>query len=187
MHSWRVLLLPFIDQKELYKQYNFDEPWDSPENRKLLDQRPAIYSIHDLDKMSGSEANYLVVVGKNTAWPTNGSIRFDDISDGTENTILVVENIGSGIHWTQPADLNFDSMSFDLASSPPNGISSRYLPAGAVLADGSLHTLSASEFPPARLRAMVTANTGDDPLLDTATTIEDGRDRPLRLDSESTE
>ena len=42
-YSWRVAILPYLEQNELYKRYNFDEPWDGPNNRKLLDQMPAIF------------------------------------------------------------------------------------------------------------------------------------------------
>src|SRR5262245_23505539 len=41
-HSWRVLLLPFIDQAALYTRYKFDEPWDGPGNRTLLYEMPAL-------------------------------------------------------------------------------------------------------------------------------------------------
>lgn len=185
MHSWRVLLLPFINEKELYGRYNFAEPWNSPENRKLLDQRPAIYALHDRDKVSGSVTNYLAVVGQDTAWPTKGSVCLDDITDGVENTILVVENVGSGIHWTEPVDLNFESMSFELASSPKNGISSSYLPAAVLDASGFVRTLHADDISQDHLRAMFTVAADDDALQGSVYTIEDGRDRPLRQDSES--
>ena len=41
-HSWRVLILPFVEQKALYKRYNFDEPWNGPNNRKLAGRRPDV-------------------------------------------------------------------------------------------------------------------------------------------------
>jgi hypothetical protein len=43
MHSWRVLILPMLDQQFLYSQYDFDQPWDSPANRSVMDRMPAIY------------------------------------------------------------------------------------------------------------------------------------------------
>ena len=48
-YSWRVAILPYIEQEPLYKQYNFDEPWDGPNNRKLLDKMPAVYSYPGAD------------------------------------------------------------------------------------------------------------------------------------------
>ena len=40
MHSWRVLILPYLDRDDLYKAYNFTEPWDGPNNKKLATSRP---------------------------------------------------------------------------------------------------------------------------------------------------
>ncbi|HEY7310342.1 MAG TPA: sigma-70 family RNA polymerase sigma factor [Gemmataceae bacterium] len=42
--SWRVALLPYLEEQELYKQFKLDEPWDSPHNKKLLSKMPAIYA-----------------------------------------------------------------------------------------------------------------------------------------------
>jgi uncharacterized protein DUF1559 len=53
LHSWRVLLLPFLEQRELYEQYDFDEPWDGPNNRKLLAQRPSVFAFHDVQSQQG--------------------------------------------------------------------------------------------------------------------------------------
>ena len=44
-HSWRVLILPFIEQDSLLKQYRFDEPWDGEHNKKLIDKMPKIYAL----------------------------------------------------------------------------------------------------------------------------------------------
>ena len=185
MHSWRVLILPIIGEQALYDRYDFTKPWDSPENRLLLSQRPGLFALHDRNNDGGSTTNYLAVVGAETAWSVESPFSLDRITDGPPNTILVVENVGSGIHWTEPADLNFDSMSFELASSPPNGISSSYLPSAALTADGFVRVLPADEFPPERLRAMLTAAAGDEPSPYPAATIEDGRNRPLRSVSDS--
>src|SRR5205085_8095175 len=56
VHSWRVELLPYLDEEDLYKQYKLDEPWDSENNRKLLDKMPAVY-LHPVAKTSGSKPN----------------------------------------------------------------------------------------------------------------------------------
>src|SRR5262245_6222164 len=41
--SWRVQILPFVEQEALYKQFKLDEPWDSPNNKKLIDVVPRLY------------------------------------------------------------------------------------------------------------------------------------------------
>ena len=68
-YSWRVAILPYIEQNELYNQYNFEEPWDGPSNRKLLDKMPAVYSYPGADGEPSSPTNpsYFVFSGDGTA------------------------------------------------------------------------------------------------------------------------
>jgi hypothetical protein len=79
MHSWRVLILPFIEQAPLYKQYRFDEPWDGPHNRKLHDAIVPAFSCpaHDA-QMPPTEASYLAVIGPETIWPGDRPVRMAD-------------------------------------------------------------------------------------------------------------
>lgn len=114
MHSWRVLLLPFVDHQELYKQYDFREPWDGPNNRKLANK--INLDLFQCPSGSNDEAslmtNYVAVVGPQTAFPGSRSASFEDFRDGVENSILLVEIANSNIHWMEPRDLMFDEMSF---------------------------------------------------------------------------
>jgi Protein of unknown function (DUF1559) len=68
-YSWRVAILPYVEQAPLYNQYNFDEPWDGPSNRKLVDKMPAVYSHPDADGGPSSHINasYFVFTGKGAA------------------------------------------------------------------------------------------------------------------------
>ena len=55
MLSWRVMILPFIEQDALYKQFRLEEPWDSEHNKKLLAKMPEVFASpdeksHDLTK-----------------------------------------------------------------------------------------------------------------------------------------
>ena len=115
-YSWRVALLPFIEQQALYNQYRFDEPWDGPNNRKLIDRMPAIYSVPgpDGNPSSRSTASYYVFAGESAALGSpqtpGGKVvepKFEMITDGLSNTILAVEWEGN-IPWTKPADIPFD-------------------------------------------------------------------------------
>jgi hypothetical protein len=103
--SWRVLILPFLMQKELYKQFHIDEPWDSEHNKKLLDKMPAIYAQPGVRMKSPGLTAYQVFVGKDALFDGSRRLRWPaDIPDGTANTILVVEGV-SAVPWTKPADL----------------------------------------------------------------------------------
>lgn len=71
-HSWRVLILPYLDEDELYSQYRFDEPWNGPNNRKLATRIPEIYVCPHDERSSlpdNTMTTYLAVVGTRTAWP----------------------------------------------------------------------------------------------------------------------
>lgn len=119
MHSWRVLILPFMEQRELYDQYDFDEPWDGPNNRKLWDQMPYLYSCKGCERcrtiggepfgeLPRNAANYVAIVGAEAAWPGATSRKVTELADGTSNTLMILEYSGASQPWTAPADLPFD-------------------------------------------------------------------------------
>jgi hypothetical protein len=60
-HSWRVELLPFLEQQDLYDEYRFDEPWDSEHNRALLSKMPAVFRS-PLDEPDSTNASYFALV-----------------------------------------------------------------------------------------------------------------------------
>lgn len=140
MHSWRVILLEFID-RDLYEQYNFDEPWDGPNNSKLIPQVPKCYRCPSDDAPPGT-TNYVAIVGAPTVWPNTSSCRLSQITDGTTNTIAVVEVTGLNIPWTKPQDLDFATMTMQVNAPTGNGPSSQH-PAGALAlwVDGSVPIL----------------------------------------------
>lgn len=157
MHSWRVLILPWLEQKSLYDQYRFDEPWDGPHNRLLADKMPAVFAFHDKTDHGGI-TNYLRVVGPGTASPGATTISNKDITDGTDNTLLIVENLGAGVNWLEPRDLEFDVMSF--AINDPRGISSWYANPAGVTVQGMTHKLPIDANPEA-VRALFTIAAGE--------------------------
>ena len=57
MHSWRVLLLPFLEKQALYSQYRFNEPWNSPNNRKVTDRATALYQCPSQFNMKAPTTN----------------------------------------------------------------------------------------------------------------------------------
>jgi hypothetical protein len=103
--SWRVHLLPYMDQAALYKQFHLDEPWDSEHNRKLSETIPKVY-VHPGIKLKPGMTTYVVPIGERTVFGGKESLRIRDIRDGTSNTIMVVNvTPDNAVIWTKPDDL----------------------------------------------------------------------------------
>jgi hypothetical protein len=170
MHSWRVLILPFVEQKALYDEYRFDEPWDGPHNRTLADSMPSVYRCPS-DPGANPHlpiSSYLAVVGPETNWPGEKTVSLHDVKDGTSQTLLVVESHNSGIHWMEPRDLHTGQMAREINPAHGQGIcschgSQREL-AQAALADGSVQILS-NDLTREEIEALLTIAGGEaDPL-----------------------
>lgn len=109
MHSWRVLLLPYLEQDGLHAMYDFDEPWDSPENQAVAQMMPDVYRCPSNSPSGGSETGYVVIVGPGTVFDGAKTTSLDKISasDGASNTVLVMEVAGA-TPWLEPRDYDPD-------------------------------------------------------------------------------
>jgi hypothetical protein len=107
-HSWRVELLPLLggELERLYAQYKLDQPWDSPANKKVLEQMPEIFRSAYDDPKSTNSAFY-VLVGPGTIFEGSKGIEMSQITDGTSNTLMIVE-AKRNIPWTKPEDIAYD-------------------------------------------------------------------------------
>lgn len=108
MLSWRVLILPYVEQGPLYKEFKLDEPWDSEHNKKLLGKMPKTYAVPVPTGAKPNETHYRVFVGNGAAFDyLKGPKLPQDFPDGTSNTILVV-TAKDAVPWTKPDELAFD-------------------------------------------------------------------------------
>ena len=106
--SWRVAILPYIEQDNLYKQFKLDEPWDSENNKKLLERMPTTFAPSDSEAFKKHETFYQAFVGQGSVFEPGVQIRYPaSITDGTSQTILFVEAAKS-VPWTKPEDVAFD-------------------------------------------------------------------------------
>jgi prepilin-type processing-associated H-X9-DG protein len=161
MHSWRVLVLPWLGQKAIYDRYRFDEPWDGPNNRKLHDLIVPCYVCPSRSGQGRAPA-YVAVIGPRTAWPGATGRRLEDVRDETAATILMVEVKAPSRHWMDPRDLAFDRMSQVINGPAPSaGLASGH-PGGAqvLFVDGSVRFLK-NGLAPGRLRALLTVDGGE--------------------------
>jgi hypothetical protein len=107
MLSWRVLVLPYIEQQQLYQQFKLDEPWDSPNNKPLLDKMPKVYAIPGVTPDKGTETHFRVFVGNGAVFDYVKSCKIQEILDGTSNTFMIV-TAAKAVPWTKPDELEFD-------------------------------------------------------------------------------
>jgi prepilin-type processing-associated H-X9-DG protein len=105
--SWRVAILPYLDQQNLYNEFHLDEPWDSAHNKPLIDRMPGTYRS---PKAAAKETTtfYQAFVGEGAIFdsPTKAP-GIAEITDGTSNTIAVAE-AGKSVTWSKPDDIPFD-------------------------------------------------------------------------------
>jgi hypothetical protein len=106
--SWRVYILPFVDENALFQQFHLDEPWDSPHNRTLIDKMPSVYRL-PMSKTEKGRTNYLLPVGNGAVFEADKPTEFKDIKDGLGNTIMTVAvDDEHAVIWTKPEDWSFD-------------------------------------------------------------------------------
>ena len=105
--SWRVKILPFIEQNNLYEMYRMDEPWDSEHNLQILDKMPTVYRSPN-SKAGANETTYLVIGGRNGIFGKDEAgnaieTKIGQITDGTSNTIMIVAaGDDLAVPWTKP-------------------------------------------------------------------------------------
>jgi hypothetical protein len=165
--SWRVHILPFLEEDNLYQQFHLNEPWDSPHNRALISRMPEVYSPPPNSRVPEGKTVFMAPVGDDTVFPDRqGGTQIQEIARGTSNTILLVEvTAPHAVIWTKPDDLDVTPTDprRDLLEPGQRGIR-------AVFADGSFRLLPAST-PPDQLWEMFTRGgprSGDGVVLSTA-------------------
>jgi hypothetical protein len=105
LYSWRVELLPYVEQQQLSNEFHKDEPWDSPHNKQLLSRMPKVFALPGRERPGLTTTCYQLITGPRTPFPTDKTApRLTSFTDGTSNTLLVVEGARE-VNWSQPEDL----------------------------------------------------------------------------------
>ncbi|MCE9563036.1 MAG: DUF1559 domain-containing protein [Planctomycetes bacterium] len=156
--SWRVHILPYLEQGVLYNQFKLDEPWDSEHNKKLIPLMPKVYASPTAPATPGL-TYYKVFYGPGAAFTEDGqNVNFTNlntISDGTSNTIMTIE-AGAPVTWTKPDDIAFD------IKKPLPPLSLNGNPRVIVgMFDGSVRTVDLSKVKPDTMKAAITPAGGE--------------------------
>lgn len=155
--SWRVLLLPYIEGEDLYKQFHLDEPWDSEHNRQFIDRMPKTYAAPWTKYVDVPPGHTVikVFVGPGAAFEPGKKLNLTgDFLDGTANTLLMAE-AGDPVPWTKPDDIPFDP------NRPPKLRGLFKDGYRAVTADGAGPHMIRHDCDEAALRAAITRNGGE--------------------------
>jgi hypothetical protein len=160
--SWRVHILPFMDELELYNQFKLDEPWDSPHNKSLLPKIPNVYRngnflLNRRNRLIPEGYTTVVApVGEGTIFGGTEVVTFGKITDGTSNTIMFVEvKPELAVPWTAPQDYSFDPE--NPAAGLKVGENGKFT---AALADGSTTEISA-DLSPESIKHLFQMNDGN--------------------------
>jgi hypothetical protein len=153
--SWRVALLPDLNQHKLYSEFHLDEPWDSENNKPLLAKMPPIFSSAAKNAAPGM-TSYLAITGPGGTFERVKPLTITEIYDGMSNTVVIVEASDSrAVPWTRPDDYVY------VAENPMQGLVGQH-PGGflALAADGVVHFIGDS-FDPKMLVALFTCGGGE--------------------------
>jgi len=157
LYSWRVLLLPYIDEQNLYSNFQLNEAWDSPNNAAWIAQCPSVY-ISPGSAGNVSQANYVLITGAGTIFPSTGPLKPAQISDGLERTLLVVETNNMINEWSKPFDIDVTKLNPSIGASGNDKIGGTHTEgATAVFADGQPAWLSV-DLPSTIVGAAITPN-----------------------------
>ena len=153
--SWRVQVLPYLEQDVLYREFHQDEPWDSPHNKTLIARMPPIFLSPD-SRVAPGKTRYLAVRGEHTVMPGAKAVKIADVRDGTSNTILFVEAAPeSAVVWTRPDDFTPN------AEDPFKGLIAAGKPRfAAAFVDGHVQRFSRT-LAPKTLKALFTRDGGE--------------------------
>jgi type II secretory pathway pseudopilin PulG len=163
LHSWRTLILPFVEQKTLYERIDLSKPWDDPANQAAYETTLRSYQCSSV-QLPKSHTNYLAVVAADACFPGTKARKLAEITDDPSGTLLVIEVPAErAVHWMSPQDASESAILGAMASKhPPH-------PSGAQAAcvDGSIRFLPA-KIKHETLRALISIAGNDDAVAQTA-------------------
>lgn len=169
LHSWRVLILPYLGEQMTYDQFDLSKPWDHEINLQASYMMPSVYGHPNDNNAAAGQSGYYLITGPGTLFPAKGPLSPDKVTDNPSQTILVIAGappLSSAIGgWAEPIDLDFAKMRGAINGTVGVEAGGR-ISSGVTMAtvDGRGHFLS-NDTPPSTFNALVTPN-GNEPLPD---------------------
>jgi len=166
LHSWRVLILPFLEQRELYEQIRLDEPWDSEYNRQFHNKMPSCYwcdsaSSHRAGKVGMNRTGmtcYMRVVGAETTTDGSSTIKLNEIGEHLSEIVTLIE-VYPTVNWMAPVDVSTEQLAAGINRKSKQGIGSyHYLKIHVATLDGSIDRETDDEVPSLAEKAIIPKN-----------------------------
>jgi type II secretory pathway pseudopilin PulG len=145
LHSWRTLILPYLDGVQVHKQIDFGKPWDDPAHAEVAKQMPSMFAC-PAKKEKTVRTSYLAVVAAGGVFDPGSTTKFASIKDGLANTLLIVEvPVSRSVHWMEPTDL--DVAGFESLAKDETGNHAKLIRDGVflVFADDSIRSVTREE------------------------------------------
>jgi len=153
LHSWRTLILPYLGQEELFERLDLSKPWNHPVNAEVFNAKLNAFWCPS-SELPSDFTTYLAVVGENACFHPTKPRAISEITDGTSNTIMVIEvPVKQAVHWMSPHDAD-DQMVLNIGPADKRAHTGGVQ---AAVADGSVRFLSATMDPETR-RAVISIN-----------------------------
>lgn len=158
LHSWRTLILPYIDQLKLYETIDLSRPWDDPANAAARKTAIDVFDCPSGERDS-NETTYMALVGPDACFAGSKPRAFPEFHDGLSNTLMVVEvSRDQAVHWMAPHDTGrqfLRSLASDSQTDHTGGFQ-------AALGDGTVRFINLNV--PAETRnALITVAGGEEP------------------------
>lgn len=157
LHSWRTLILPFVEEQALYDSIDLTKPWDDPANAEALATTLPNFQCPSWEVPEG-HTTYLAVVGEGFAFSGPKGTKLEEIADGASDTLLVIDaTTEAAVHWMSPEDADES-----LVQSYVDGVKTNHPGVFlAAFADGHCTAIDV-ETPPEVRRTMLTIAGGEE-------------------------
>jgi hypothetical protein len=138
LYSWRLLLLPYLDEDGAYSAAHLDKPWSASENAFLLADTPESFASHK-DGVPEGRTQFVAVSGEGMCWDDDVGVRYADIRNRDAWLVMFVELPEDSVAWTEPSDITVDEL-LDLIRTPLNA--SEPIVVRCMCRDGNVRKLS---------------------------------------------
>ncbi len=144
LHSWRTMILPYLEQSNLYDEVDLEKPWNDQTNSLATETEIQVFRSPRSDDPP-EMTNYVAIAGEGFAFDGDKQFRLQHFRDGMSNTIMIVEIVNSTIPWAKPEDITLDDLNWESEGAARDSPNLVLKTAVVGYADGAVHAMSGHE------------------------------------------